>query len=271
MANNTIPPYDIDTYLLQVSRGLIDDAEPLSIYGSTDSGGAVVAGLIFPDTNYTFSYPNQATGESVSFVSTSDEDGAGTETGILTMHVHYLDVNLEEQEATITLNGTTDVTGQLTGVRFIQCMHLSTAGSAKKAVGDIYAYRASAITPEDEVFSIISAGSTRCSSSMRMVPTGKALYIRGTAASSVSTTADAHALVEIFATEYGHQEFHDEFIRIPIGAIGLQNGSTSYIFSPPVKVAAGGLIGAQYWANKACTVSISMFGWFENESKPSGA
>jgi hypothetical protein len=269
MAGNTVPPYDLNAYLTQVARGVIENAAPFVSYGVTYSSGATTKQLIYPDETYTFSYPDQVTGESVSFVSTSDEDGAGTQTGINSIHIHYIDAELNEQFKVITLNGTTPVTGELTGVRFVQCLHVYTVGDNLAAVGDILAYRAGAVTPGDETFSVLEAGCLRCTSILRMVPKNTKLYLSGAAASSISATADSHALVDIFATEAeGGEVTFSKFLRIAQATVGLQNGSATYTFMPPFPVTEGSVIGGQFTSNKGCTVAMSLFGWFEPTSKP---
>jgi hypothetical protein len=258
---------------IQIARGELGGAKPFSGFGSCTVGGAVANQLVFPNTDYQFFYPDQTTGESVTFVSTNAEDGAGTETGILTIHVHYLDVNLEEQFCTVELNGTTPVTtvtfedettGSLTGVRFIQCMHLATAGAALGAVGDVFAYRTGATTPEDETFSIISATEARCSSAMRMVPKGKRALIDGATGSSVSTTADSYSLVSLFGTEREDQKYNEEFIMIPYAQLGLQNSSEAFTFPVPLVLTEGSVMGAKFTSNKANITTVTWFGWLED-------
>jgi hypothetical protein len=257
--------YNQDTYLAQIARGNIEGAEVFQAFGSTSTAGGSDL-LIFPNGAYTFSYPDQTTGETVTFVSTDDEDAVGG-TGISKIHIHYLDADLNEQFAIVTLTGTTPVTGQLSGVRFIQCMHVydeDSVGTDLAATGDILAYRAGAVTPEDEVFSIILATDTRCSSSIRMVPKDKVLMLYGAAASSVSTTADAYSNIRIFATEFGHQKYNTKFIKMPIASLGLQNGNSTYNFPVPVKLTEGTVLGGKFDANKSCVVTMTLFGTIEN-------
>jgi hypothetical protein len=137
-------------------------------------------------------------------------------------------------------------------------------GTDLAATGDILAYRAGAVTPEDEVFSIILATDTRCSSSIRMVPKDKVLMLYGAAASSVSTTADAYSNIRIFATEFGHQKYNTKFIKMPIASLGLQNGNSTYNFPVPVKLTEGTVLGGKFDANKSCVVTMTLFGTIEN-------
>lgn len=268
------PLYTSQNVGVQVARGELGGVEPFIGFGSCTVSGAVSDRLVFPDTGYSFAYPNQATGEAVTFVSTNAEDGAGTLTGILSIHVHYLDINLESKYCTVGLNGTTPVatvtfdedgsTGPLTGVRFIQCMHVDTVGGNLSAVGDIYAYRTGATTPEDEVFSVITESDARCSSSMRMVPKGKRAIITGATGSSVSTTADSYSLVSIFGTEFEDQKYNEQFIKIPYAQLGLQNNSEAFEFPVSISLTEGSVIGAKFTANKANITTVTWFGWLED-------
>ena len=256
--------YNLDTYLAQIARGEIEGASLFSSYGSSDASGAVSNQLVFPNGAYTFYYPDQTTGDAISFVSDSSQDGVGG-TGIRSIHVHYLDATLTPASKVITLNGTTAVTGQLTGCRFIQCMHVETYGTGKAADGNIIAYLAGAATPVDNVTSIIHLGDTRCSSSMRMVPAGKKWFIFGAAASSISATADASSIVDIFATQIEGHNYFEDFVRVPLSSLGLQNSAAPYKFPTPIPFTEGAVVGAQFTANKAATCTVSLFGWLENK------
>jgi hypothetical protein len=93
------------------------------------------------------------TAETISFASTSDEDGAAGETGALTLRVSGVDGNFNDVEETIVLNGTgAKVTTN--SYRMVNRLRVITAGSARTNVG--------AITGTAS-----SAGSIQC-----QVPTG---------------------------------------------------------------------------------------------------
>lgn len=248
----------------QIARGQLGGVEPFAATGRLETAGAVSKKIVWPNGDFTF--PNQTTGETVSFVSTDDEDGAGTQTGINVIEVQYLDVNLEPQTALVTLNGLTPVAAELTGVRFIQCMLLEEAGDTLAAVGEITAYREGTATA---IFSVINAGQERCESSLRMVPKGKQALISAVVTSSVSGTADAKSVTEFVATQLGDRQYLDPFILLPQGAIGTQDNGISLTLPVPAKYKEGTVIGYRATTDKSAIILADWFGWLE--TAPEGA
>lgn len=257
-AFNNAPIYTTQAYGLQVARGEIGGSKPFGSFGKITTGGAVSKRVIWP--NGTFTFPNQTTGETISFVSTDAQDSAAG-TGIREIEVHYLDADLNEQHAVIPLTGLTPVVSALTGVRFIQCMHIQTAGSGLAAAGTITAYREGSPTI---VFSLISAGDERCSSSLRMVPKGKRAIVVGLVGSSISGTAAARADIEVCATELDTHQYVDPFILIPFGSIGVQDTGLSYNLPVPVAFRENTVIGMRVSTDKGADVSGDWFGWIED-------
>jgi len=255
IAMRNVSTYDLP---LDIARGVITGSQAFGAYGEITTAGAVTKNVIWPDG--VFNIPNQTTGEAITFVSSSVEDAVGG-TGVSAIEVHYLDVNLAPQTLAVTLTGTTPVTGLLTGCRFIQCMHITTVGSAGSAVGQIDAYQAG--TPAT-IYSLIAAGAERCTSSMRMVPAGKKCIVKGAVVSAVSITADAYAVTRIIASEIDTHQYIDPFIFIPQGSIGAQNNGIGYVFPVPFIFNAGTIVGGRVTTNKACTVSYDWFGWLED-------
>ena len=243
---------------IEIARGKVPGTSGFGAFGKLVTGGAVSKSIVWP--NGTFTFPDQTTGEDISFVSTSAEDAVGG-TGVSIVEVHYLDINLNEQHKEITMTGITPVTGQLSGCRFIQCMHISTVGSSFSAVGKISAYRATDDTVE---FSLISPDNERCTSSMRMVPGGKVAYVAGAVGSSVSGTSASTADIELWATELDAHQYLDPFIQFPHGSIGAQDNGIGHNFPIPMRFSAGTIIGMRTTTDKAATVSGDWFGWLEN-------
>lgn len=252
----------MQTYQHEIARGRVPGASNFGGFGRLEAAGGVTKNIVWP--NGAFDAPSTA-GEDITFVSSSVEDGAGTSTGILTMEVHYLDVDLIPRETNITLNGTTPVTGQLTGCRFIQDMHILTAGATKAAVGIIKAHKAGAATT---IYNLIAAGSERAESSLRMVPKGKKAFFAGAVVSAISGTAAARVELQAVANEVSDHQYADPFILIPFTGIGVQDGGVAPTKLPiHMTFTEGTVIGIRATSDKAATISATWFGWIE----PAGA
>src|SRR5574340_540012 len=168
-------------YATAVARGDVLNAEPFGSYGEITTIGAVTNQIIWPDGAYNIP---PAAGVQMSLVSTSAQDGVGG-TGIRSLDIHYLDNTLTPQIETVVLNGLTPVLTVATNIRFIQCVHLITYGSGKAAAGVI------TVTNTEISYARINTGQVRCSSSARMVPAGKNLFLTGLVGGASSGTAAA--------------------------------------------------------------------------------
>jgi hypothetical protein len=112
-------------------------------------------------------------GEQMSVVSSSAQDGVGG-TGILTLRLHYMDANGNEQHEDIIMNGVAPVNTVANNIRFVNDIHALTAGATKAAIGAITIFP---VGVPATVYTQIAAGQTHHLSSMRMVPAGKFLLI----------------------------------------------------------------------------------------------
>lgn len=244
-------------YTHEIARGRVSGASIFGGFGKLEAAGAVTKNVVWP--NGVFTFPDQTTGETISFVSTSGEDAVGGD-GISVVEVHYLDVDLVPQSEEITLTGLTPVTGQLSGVRFIQCMHIKEVGITLEAEGLITAYREGAASV---VFSLISVGDERCESSLRMVPKGKTAFFQGAVGSAISGTAAARISIELVATELDNHQYVDPFILIPYTSVGLQDNSEAFVSPGPIPFKEGTVIGFRATSDKGATISANWFGWLE--------
>ena len=245
------------TYQHEVVRGKVVGASVFGAFGRLEAG-VVTKNVVWPGGAFTF--PDQTVGEVISFVSTSGQDGvAGT--GIRSLEVHYLDVDLNPQSVNITLNGATAVTGQLSGVRFIQDMHIREAGTGLSAAGVITAYREGAPLV---IFSTMAIGSERAESSLRMVPKGKKAFFQGAVGSSISGTAAARAIIEAVATQIAGHQYLDPFIFVPFAAVGVQDGAISPTVPSPVSFDEGTVIGMRVTTDKGASILADWFGWLED-------
>lgn len=241
------------SYETAVSRGHVSGAQLLDIYGERVATGAET-NILWPDGAYALP---PAAGVRPSVVSTSANDAAAG-TGIRTVEVHYLDANLIRRLETVTLNGTTPVLMVATNVRFIECMHMLTYGSGKSAAGIITAYVGA------QVYSQISAGAVRCSSSVRMTPAGKRSVITGIYGGSASGAAAASVRFYIVSTNFGGHDYSADSVFFPIGAATFQDSSNGMKFDPPAVFTEGTAFGLAYVTDKAATLVGSLFGYEED-------
>ena len=238
---------------VDIARGLIPGAQPYSGFGKRTTTGAE-SNVLWPNGAYAF--PASA-GVQMSLVSTSADDAAAG-TGVRTLELHYLDASLAEQSETVTMNGTTPVLTVATNIRFIQYMHLVTAGSGKAAAGNISASNGGS------TYSYIGTGEVRCSSSVRMVPAGKRIIVQAMFAGSVSGSGAAGTIVNLATPSFAGHDFIASGIFIPLASGAFQDNSAGTTLACPMAFAEGQVVGMTFTTDKAATIVGSWFGWMEN-------
>ena len=256
ISSNNAPLRTVQDLGVQIARGQVSGAKPEGSFGELTTAGADTNKIIWPGGN--FKIPDQA-GISIDIVSSSiDDTSAGS--GVRTIEVHYLDVNLDEQAVIIPLTGTAPIVGAITGVRFINCMHIQTVGTpGQSAVGNIKAYVGA------QNYSFIKAGDVRCSSSARMVPKGKRTMVAGIVGSAISGTSAARALVQIVATELDNHQYIDQELFMPFGSIGLQDSSEGFNLPVPLPFKEGTIVAMLLkTTDKAAILTADWFGWIED-------
>lgn len=236
-----------------VARGMVEGAYRFGAYGERTSAGSETNFPVWPNGSMTLPAD---TGVQMTLVSTSTDDAAEG-TGAQQVRLIYLDVNLNMQREVVTLNGTTSVTTDATDIRFIQCMYVHDAGTGAKAAGDISAANGGT------TYSEILTGDLRCSSSFRMVPAGKRLFVMGGSIGSASSTADAITTIRIVASEIDEIQYKDPLMLFPFVSVGVANGSTSWRLEVPEVFQAGTLVGATHTTDKAATVGANWYGRIE--------
>jgi len=113
-------------------------------------------------------------GEDIDIVSSSAaDDAAGT--GARTILVKYLDSSFNNQQQTVTLDGTTEVVMTATDITYILSAEVVTTGTGLAAAGSI---TIAAVTGTF-VFGIIDVGATRMNGCSSMVPAGHTGYVHG--------------------------------------------------------------------------------------------
>src|SRR5574343_828856 len=183
---------------LDIVSGKVTGKKVISIYGRNPDidiadGFETVwnGGGIYTGTNATAA-------EKVEIFSSSAEDGAGTLTGALTIKVSGLDENWDEQEETVTLNGTGVVETVGTYIRMSYAETL-TAGSTGSNVGTITARQT---TTTSNVFFNMPATYNHTAVGSYSIPAGYTGYLRHWHASIISKASSASE-VRFLAKEFG--------------------------------------------------------------------
>lgn len=158
----------------------------------------------------------------------------------------------------MTLNGVTPALTVATNIRFITCMHMQTYGSGKVAAGTILA------SVGAQNYSEISVGKVRCSSSMRMVPAGKRLFISNVYAGSSSGTATAATVIEMVSSYFDGRDYSADSVFFPLGAFSFQDGSGGLSLDSPIILEAGAAFGLRFETDKAAVITGFWTGWIED-------
>lgn len=148
---------------------------PLRAFATrTNVSTAVNGDDIWTGTATTLPIPPDV-GEQMQVVSTSASDTSDG-TGARQVELHYIDANGNQQSETIIMNGITPVLTAATNIRFVQELHVVSAGTNLLAVGTITISKAGAPAT---VYTQISPGTNASLNTARMVPVNKVLLITG--------------------------------------------------------------------------------------------
>lgn len=257
VTENTATGYN--DYSLEVSRGNVPGAQPLSAYGLLVAGGPVTNQVIWPNGIW-YAPPSSGTQVAVKSSAATDIDDIVLGTGIRKVRLIYLDSNLIQKTEDISLNGLTSVLSVATDIRFIQCMFGINYGISKAADGNISATNIAAT----ETYSYIAADELRCSSSTRMVPAGKRLLIKSIIGSSTSGTAASSTNIRIAVSKFEGIDFLPDNILIPLGNLGFQDNSFGITIDTPLTINQGEVVALVASSDKAATISGSWFGVLED-------
>ena len=243
------------SYEHMVSRGGVRGAEPIAGFGESVEAGAVNKVLW---GNGTFAIP-PVSGIRMEIKSSNAADANPSGTGVRSIEFHYLDADLNIQVEIKELDGINPVLTDAINIRFVQSIHIVTAGSASAAVGNI----SFEVIGGGQIYGYILAGDVRDASSARMVPAGKRLMFYGAVAGSASGTASASTRIRAAATQIATHQHLDPFILIPFGSMAYQDNSFGLNFPFPIPFEEGTVVALTYESDKGATVSGTWFGILE--------
>lgn len=176
-----------------------------------------------------YDFPDVASKFDIS--STSAEDGAGTQTGALTVSVQGLDQNFDQITETLTLNGLTAVETTNTFIRIFR-MRVETAGSNGTNVGVITADSQAEVLTAAQ----ISAGNGQTNMALYTIPRGHVGFLKRWYVSLLRATGtNAIAVdVDMFRRNFGGAWRSTQ----PVGFQNNGAGMHQYDFYAPIEFPA---------------------------------
>lgn len=244
------------SYEHEIARGNVKGAYPFYSYGKLTTAGAA-ADVLVQDHDGTVMRVPPSPGVQMSIVSSSANDAAAG-TGARTIVIEYLDGNLDYSFELITLNGTTPVNTVATDIRWVQTMHVATAGTGAKAAGTIN------LSYSGNVYSQIAIGERTAHSSLRRVPRGKKLFVSALYAGADSGTATARVLVEFLTTQINGLNQQETGLFYSQAGISVQDNSTSLSLNIPLPVDEGHILGFNATTDKGASITAGFIGWIED-------
>ena len=241
---------------MEIARGNKPGARPFMAFGERVAIEGETRQPVLPVGDDVNIAPPSA---GVTIESNSADDAAGG-LGVQEVRLVYLRQDLSEQSKTIPLDGTNPVSIADSEFRFAQCTHVNAWGAnGPVAAGDITVSDSSG-----NVYSVIQAGEVRCTSSYRMIPAGKVLYVDSAVSSSVSGTSATSSQFQVAASEIFGIQYVDPLAFFPFLAIGVQDNGVPLNFPPRGPFQAGTVVGALYSSDKEATVTASWYGRLED-------
>lgn len=241
------------SYEHEIARGNVRGAYPYSAYGKLTTTGAVTGVLVRDQDGTALQVPQ---GVQLSIVSTSASDAAAG-TGARTVVVEYLNGNLDYSFEVVTLNGTTPVLTLATDVRWVQAVHVATAGSGTVAAGDITVANGGA------TYLKIMTGERTTHNSFTRVPRQRRLFITELYAGSNSGSSASRVLIEGVSTQINGLDQSETGLFYKVAGIALQDSSTTLSLTAPLPVNEGHIFGFVASGDKGATITAGYLGWIE--------
>lgn len=169
---------------IAIMRGIVPNAFIVNKFGrNSDTDGPED---IWNGGGFYTGFPT-GSAETLTISSSSAEDGAGTQTGVLTMRITGLDTNFASITEDVTLNGTSGVTTVQSFKRMNRAYAL-TAGSNTLNVGDITIKHT---TTTANVFAFIPAGFSQTEIAGYTIPAGYTGYLKTYSIAMNDTSANS--------------------------------------------------------------------------------
>jgi len=189
-------------FLLEVQKGHIPKHSIWRMLGEFELGTVTVNGEdVCRFRDFTPSGPARLPspsllGEKMTVISESNADNGATATGVLSVRIHYLDVNGDQQIEDVVMNGTSAVDTVADDIIFVNDFHTMTVGTNGVAEGSIAIYKKGSTIPLS-LYNMIEKGGNKSLVPHRMTPIGHTLFL---VSWSAEETKDKRAWFRLRAT-----------------------------------------------------------------------
>ena len=227
-----------------IARGNVPGSVPFAAFGEKVVTGSGTSILWSTDMPTALTVPNSI---QLTVVSTSASDTGN-------IGIRYLDGSLIEQTETVTLDGTTPVTTSATDIRAINNVYSKNG----PVVGNV------TLTNGGVTYARINAGRLEHTTSLQRVPAGKRLMIDSLYAGSASGSSDSRVIARLVTSFINGDSFASQGYLHTVGAISIQDSSTTLAGFGPFPIPAGEWVGLQVAWDKAADITGGYFGYMEN-------
>lgn len=230
--------------MADIARGNVPGSEPYSTFGESLSLAGIESVVREVGMPAALTVPNSIR---LTLVSSSASD-----TG--TIVIKYLDGNLLAREERITLTGTTPV---------------STVAGDIRAVNNAYSLNGPVVGNIDFTnagvrYAYIPAGDVQFNTSLHRIPINKRLMIQTLYGGAASGSSAARVVIKLETSFINGDSFANQGFLHPLGAIALQDSSTSLGGGGLFPIPGGEWVGFTAKSDKDATVTAGLFGFLED-------
>ncbi len=227
-------------WLVEVARGNVGGTAVMAGYGEVSISGALNNQDLWGGYAASAVQPEPVPAGYQLWVESDDAADTSAGTGARTVTVVYIDTAGASQTVTATLAGTTPVNTLVTDCQFVNEFYVATVGTGLVATGNVDCTQGSG----GAVVSRILASGNWALSSMRMVPTGKTLYMTGWHASA-NSSANNECTLRLRASSY--EGTLQAGVYLFKSTVKTAREPIYIALDPPVLIPAGATVKISCW------------------------
>ncbi len=245
-------------YAYDIAEGNVAGHTTFRALGINNDVDSSVEDMWAPGGTYTF--PNAPMQMEVTSTSVNDDSGG---TGVISIHIHYLDNNYDEAVEEVVLNGTGIVNTVATNILRINHIHTESSGSGKSAAGTIDVRHLS----DTPVYGRILLNENIAKQAIWTVPNGKTAFITEWQVGVGHSSGNRYANFQLKTTSDLTEHYHEGIFQTK-EIVNIQDGAIFVPLVVPFRVPAKSDIKITVVSD---AVSANAFtsghfaGWYEDE------